>query len=162
MLCWDNWKSRLVFIFSRIDRTINGKISTFRRVFLLTSCETFRPFHRHSRWLYIQQQSSSSSSNRFIEHDVSIRKLGRNVVFNKTIAGRRRTLLLDVKTFLFIFLINSMSQLLYQTFIFCNTIVFSCKACHSAYKIFNEQQCSSVQICSMKGSRDNFVDWHDH
>ena len=25
-------------------------------------------FHRHSRWLYIQQQSSSSSSNRFIEH----------------------------------------------------------------------------------------------
>ena len=28
-------------------------------------------FHRHSRWLYIQQQSSSSSSNRFIEHDVS-------------------------------------------------------------------------------------------
>ena len=33
-------------------------------------------FHRHSRWLYIQQQSSSSSSNRFIEHDVSTRKLG--------------------------------------------------------------------------------------
>ena len=52
-------------------------------------------FHRHSRWLYIQQQSSSSSSNRFIEHDVSTRKLGpSSVVFNKTIAGRRRTLLL--------------------------------------------------------------------
>ena len=33
-------------------------------------------FHRHSRWLYIYQQSSSSSSNRFIEHDVSTRKLG--------------------------------------------------------------------------------------
>ena len=33
-------------------------------------------FHRHSRWLYSQQQSSSSSSNRFIEHDVSTRKLG--------------------------------------------------------------------------------------
>ena len=30
----------------------------------------------NSRWLYIQQQSSSSSSNRFIEHDVSTRKLG--------------------------------------------------------------------------------------
>ena len=44
----------------------------------------------------VQQQSSSSSSNRFIEHDVSTRKLG-NVVFNKTIAGRRRTLLLNVK-----------------------------------------------------------------
>ena len=29
----------------------------------------FKTFHRHSRWLYIQQQSSSSSSNRFIEHD---------------------------------------------------------------------------------------------
>ena len=44
-------------------------------------------FHRHSRWLYIQQQSSSSSSNRFIEHDVtrSLRRPefpGRNVVFN--------------------------------------------------------------------------------
>ena len=33
-------------------------------------------FHRHSRWLYSQQQSSSFSSNRFIEHDVSTRKLG--------------------------------------------------------------------------------------
>ena len=31
----------------------------------------FYSFHRYSRWLYIQQQSSSSSSNRFIEHDVS-------------------------------------------------------------------------------------------
>ena len=42
----------------------------------------------------LQQQSSS-------ENDVSTRKLGggggRNVVFNKTIAGRRRTLLLNVK-----------------------------------------------------------------
>ena len=73
--------------------------------------------------LFLQQQGSSSSSNRFIEHDVSTRKLGpssgirpsflnrpiytytrrrpefpgRNVVFNKTIAGRRRTLLLNVK-----------------------------------------------------------------
>ena len=47
---------------------------------LLTLCITVRmTFHRHSRWLYSQQQSSSSSSNRF--------------VFNKTIAGRRRTLL---------------------------------------------------------------------
>ena len=52
----------------------------------------------------MQQQSSSSSSNRFIEHNVSTRKLGpssefpgRNVVFNKAIAGRRRTLLLTVK-----------------------------------------------------------------
>ena len=73
----------------------------------------------------LQQQSSSSSSNRFNEHDVSTRKLGpwsigytsklskqtqlyfyiavsgefpgRNVMFNKTIAGRRRTLLLNVK-----------------------------------------------------------------
>ena len=37
----------------------------------------------------------------FFEHDVSTRKLGpssgRNVVFKKTIAGRRRTLLLNVK-----------------------------------------------------------------
>ena len=32
-------------------------------------------FDRHSRWLYIQQQSPSSSSNRFIENDVSTRKL---------------------------------------------------------------------------------------
>ena len=47
-----------------------------------------RDFHRHSRWLYIQQQSSSSSSNRFIEH-----------MFNKTIAGRRRTLLLSDRDF---------------------------------------------------------------
>ena len=31
-------------------------------------------FHRHSRWLYIRQQSSSSSSNRFIEHDVSTKQ----------------------------------------------------------------------------------------
>ena len=30
-------------------------------------------FHRHSRWLYIQQQSSSSSSNRFIEEGPSFR-----------------------------------------------------------------------------------------
>ena len=36
---------------------------------------TIQAFHRHSRWLYIQQQSSLSSSNRFIEHDVSTRKL---------------------------------------------------------------------------------------
>ena len=32
-------------------------------------------FRRHSRRLYIQQQSSSSSSNGFIKHDVSTRKL---------------------------------------------------------------------------------------
>ena len=32
--------------------------------------------HSHSPWLYIQQQSSSSSSNRFIVHDVLTRKLG--------------------------------------------------------------------------------------
>ena len=77
--------------------------------------EPVQRFHRHSHWLYIQQQISSSSSNRFIEHwqHKSIngsrglfRKLGRipeegpefpgqNVVFNKTIAGRRRTLLLS-------------------------------------------------------------------
>ena len=76
--------------------------------------------------LYIQQQSSSSSSNRFIEHDVSTRKLGPSsghdtfklskqtnlsfnvafngqgvdVVFNKTIAGRRRTQLLNTVFFL--------------------------------------------------------------
>ena len=37
---------------------------------------TLNLFHRHSRWLYSQQQSSSSSSNRFIEHDVSTPKLG--------------------------------------------------------------------------------------
>ena len=43
---------------------------------------------RHSRWLYIQQQSSSSSEF-----------LSRNVVFNKTIAGRRRTLLLQSCSF---------------------------------------------------------------
>ena len=74
-------------------------------------------FRRHSRWLYIQQQSSSSSSNRFTEHDVSTWTLGpssgirpsfiidprrpefpgRNVVFSKTIAGRRGTLLLKKK-----------------------------------------------------------------
>ena len=55
-----------------------------------------------SNRICLQQQSSSTSSNRFIENDVSTRKLGgggggRNVVFNKTIAGRRRTLLLNVK-----------------------------------------------------------------
>ena len=39
-------------------------------------------FGQHLRWWiainsrYVQQQSSSSSSNRFIEHDVSTRKLG--------------------------------------------------------------------------------------
>ena len=48
------------------------------------------PFHRHSRRLYIQQQSSSSSSTRRRPEFP-----GRNVVFNKTIAGRRRTLLLE-------------------------------------------------------------------
>ena len=53
-----------------------------------------KSFHRHSRWLYIQQQSASSSSNCFIEHEFP----GRNVVFNKTIAGRRRTLLLKMKS----------------------------------------------------------------
>ena len=42
----------------------------------LSKCCRSVHFHRHSRWLYSQQQSSSSSSNRFIEHDVSTRKLG--------------------------------------------------------------------------------------
>ena len=37
--------------------------------------QKLKTFHRHSHWLYIQPQSSSSSSNRFIEHDVSTRKL---------------------------------------------------------------------------------------
>ena len=41
-----------------------------------TQPQVNRDFHRHSRWLYIQQQSSSSSGKRFIEHDVSTRKLG--------------------------------------------------------------------------------------
>ena len=43
---------------------------------LICSCQGCLSFHRHSRWLYIQQQSSLSSSNRFIEHDVSTWKLG--------------------------------------------------------------------------------------
>ena len=40
-------------------------------------------FHRHSRLLYIQQQTSSSSSNRFIEHDVSTRKLGPALTYTR-------------------------------------------------------------------------------
>ena len=34
-----------------------------------TTSKKRQSFHRHSRWLYIQQQSSSSSSNRFIEQN---------------------------------------------------------------------------------------------
>ena len=61
---------------SVFNKTIAG-----RRRTLLLNVKAARKikkvgFHRHSRWLYIQQQSSST------------------VVFNKTIAGRRRTLLL--------------------------------------------------------------------
>ena len=46
--------------------------------------EKKKNFHRHSRWLYIQQQTDTLRRPEFP---------GRNVVFNKTIAGRRRTLL---------------------------------------------------------------------
>ena len=55
-------------------------------------------FHRHSRWLNSQQQSFSSSSNNVKKAWTYTRRRpefpGRNDVFNKTIAGRRRTLLL--------------------------------------------------------------------
>ena len=55
-----------------LDWNINAAWSTTQAAWGRTNI-----FHRHSRWLYIQQQSSSSaSSNRFIEQNVSTRQLG--------------------------------------------------------------------------------------
>ena len=58
------------------DARTATKLRTASFSFFVICCNRRFCFHRHSCWLYIQQQSSSSSSNRFIEHDVSTRKLG--------------------------------------------------------------------------------------
>ena len=58
------------------SRTVGKDVYVKQAVVIALSRLRDNAFHRHSRWLYIQQQSSSSSSNRFIEHDLSTRKLG--------------------------------------------------------------------------------------
>ena len=99
----------------------------------------------------IQQQSSSSSSNRFIEHDVSTRKLrrpefpGRNVVFNKMIAGKRRTLLLNVKP-------ARMSVKIFFNYLLYNFFLFH------AYLMNFKSTFKAVKVCpSSKETHNNIV-----